>query len=160
MIEWAILIGSNIILFFVMLIASRYYQSEIIIDIDGNLSKKEAKFLKSAFWTYLISAWIQQTIIIIGFTLIKNILPLNIAIIGTSFVFMLLHYPNMVLSFAVLGMQLYLLTLYTIAGTIIIPGMIITHSLLATCLLFMFPEEVHKNFQVGFGFFKRYPRQH
>lgn len=160
MIEWGILIGSNIILFFVMLIASRYYQSEIIIDIDGKLSKKEAKFLKSAFWDYLISAWIQQTIIIIGFSLIKDLIPLNIAIISAAFIFMLLHFPNMVLSFAVFGMELFLLILYTLAGPIIIPGMIFTHSLLATCLLFMFPEEVHYNFQVWFGFFKRYPNKH
>lgn len=160
MIEWGILIGANIILFFYMLKASRYYQPKIIINFDGHLSEEEKKFLFSAFWTYLISAFIQQAAIIILFQLLITIIPLNLAIIGSALIFMLLHYPNIVLSYAVFGMELFLLILLTLTGPIIIPGMIFTHSLLATCLLFMFPEEVHKNFQVWFGFFKRYPMEH
>lgn len=160
MIEWVILIGANATLFIYMFIASRYYQAKRVIDFDGKLSDEERRFLMSAFWTYLISAFIQQVGIIILFQLLKGIIPLQIAIIGAAFIFMLFHFPNIILSFAVFGMEMFLIILLTIAGPIIIPGIIFTHSLLATCLLFMFPEEVHKNFQVWGGFFKRYPRQH
>lgn len=158
MIEWIVLIGANVILFFVLLTASKYYQPKIIIKFDGHLSPEEKKFLLSAFWTYLISAFIQQAAVIMLFELIKDFMPLYMAVIATSFIFMILHYPNQILAFAVFGMEQFLLTLLYSAGPIIIPGMIITHSLLASCLLFMFPESVHKNFLVWFEFFKKYPK--
>lgn len=118
--------------------------------------KNDKDFFESAFKWYLLWAAVQQSIVIAIYLLLKNILPVEADILVCGCIFMLLHTPNIVLMFAVFGMELFLLTSFNAAGVIMIPFMCVTHSVLATALLKFFPSDFTKGFQVLWNFFKVY----
>jgi len=158
LISVVITIAVNIIFFFILRFCSKYYGGSEVIYFNKAITDEEKKFLNSCFKTYLLWGAVQQAIVIGLFYFLRYFLwvPWWAAIPIGCFIFMLLHFPNIVLMFAVLGMEMILLSLYYIAGIFFIPFMALTHGILATCLLFMFPESVHKNFKVLWEFFKYY----
>lgn len=158
MMEIFITLGIDLIIFVLLLLASKLYSKLEIIKFDGLLTKDEKDYLRLVFIKYLISAAIQQGLLIGLFYLLSYIIPSEYLIFICSIIFCALHFPNIVLMFAVLGMQLYLYHFFSIVGLWYIPVMIFTHSFLASTLLKLFPESIHKNFLVGWDFYKYYSK--
>jgi hypothetical protein len=157
--EYLIVIALNIILFVILLLISIYYKNKPTFINDNKIGLEEQKFIKSALFIYLIWACIQQGVVVGVFTLLKNFnIPINYCILICSFIFMIIHIPNVLLMFSVLGMQLILLILFSQSTLWFIIPMILTHSLLATSLYYFFPESIHKNFKVLLSFYKKYKK--
>jgi len=146
----------DVLVFLVLWKISKYYGGPIVLTPgDHKLDPPEEDFLKSAFITYPISAAIQQLVILILFHILRNFMPLQYAIIVTSFIFMSAHFPNVVLMFAVLGMEMILLTLFSMSNIFFFFMMILTHALLASCLLKFFGEDLHHGFRVLWDWWKK-----
>ena len=145
----------NIVMFFALWKISTFYKG-VVVFIPGNhkLDPTEKDFFVTAFLHYPVWAAIQQALILGVFWLVRKVLPLEYAIIFTAFAFTFLHYPNLILMFAVGMMEMILLTIYSISNIWFFFAMAVTHAFLATCLLKMFQQDVTHGFRVMVDWFK------
>lgn len=146
----------DLLMFFLLWRISKYYGGKkVLTPFDGKFELEEKEFIISMFIIYPVSAAIQQGFLIGIYILLNFVdwIPHAYKVIIVCILFMTLHYPNIVLMFAVLGMELLLMTMFTLTGWWFVPFMIFTHALLGTCLLKFFKSDIHRNFKVLWEFF-------
>jgi uncharacterized membrane protein len=126
---------------------------------DEIKSIKEALYY-SEFWQYLLWALIQQIIVIIVYwVLFYYVTPDKLYCVAIAAMIMgLIHFPNLVLLFAVFGMEYFLLSMFSKFGIVYLPFMVFTHAFLASALLKFYPEAVTKGFRVLWSFWKVYKK--
>lgn len=143
------------IMFFALYYISRLYGGKEVLSFKAD-TPDDKEFINSAFRTYLLWAAVQQALVVTLFLLLKKVLPVEVDIMICGIIFMSLHFPNIILMFAVLGMEIFLLTGLSVVGWVYIPFMILTHSVLASALLQFFPSDFTKGFKVLWMFYKSY----
>jgi hypothetical protein len=84
-------------------------------------------------------------------------MPVFLAVPFTGVLFLICHFPNIVLMFAVFAMEQILLLLFAYSGWWFLAAIPFTHALLAVCLYNFFPASITKGFQVWTGNFKASP---
>jgi len=115
----------------------------------NTLTSEDKVIAKSAFVNYLLWAAVQQAIVIGVFLLLKlTPLPVASIILICGLLFSACHTPNILLNFATLAMEPFLLICFASIGWWFIPMMALTHSVLATCLLYFFPTSITHNFTI------------
>jgi hypothetical protein len=111
------------------------------------------------FFLYLITGILQQILLIFIYKVFNYINPDNSwNMIYACGVFALLHFPNFILMFAVLGMGLLFLHHFSIYGNIYLIG--IYHGLLGNALKFMLPEKISSSFTVWFKYIRLYKKDY
>ena len=141
---------------FIIIKASKYYSNKKIWIKDGKLSDVERGFLLSAFGTYLAWGLFQQVLVIwtwMGLNYLGVYVHVfkTFSIVISAMIFsLLIHYPNIMLMLATLGMELLNLTLFSMYGNIYTLGFL--HGFLATVLFYYYPGEMTKDFKVLWSF--------
>ena len=146
-----------LILIFDILIAGALVYSAHFYGGISNFQKAIDVFYTQTFYNYLLWAAIQEGIVILIFLFLTGLrLPILYAIPICIGIFMICHFPNIVLMFAVGALAGIILPFYAKAGWIVFPVMVITHALLATILYEFFPEDFTKGFRCWFSFWNKY----
>jgi Uma2 family endonuclease len=110
------------------------------------------------FFLYFITGILQQGLLVLiykGFQYINPDSGWNMIYAAGSFA--ILHFPNFILMFSVMGISLVFLHHYGIYENIYIIG--IYHGLLGNFLKFMLPEELKTSFTVGFKYIRLYKKK-
>ncbi len=111
------------------------------------------------FLIYLITGILQQTLLVLIYKGINYISPDNSwNMIFACGIFAMLHFPNFILMFAVLGMGLIFLHHFDLYENIYLIG--IYHGLLGNTLKFMLPEKVNSSFTVWFKYIRLYKKNY
>jgi len=149
-------VGVGIIVLFCRTININYPKISIRNLIKKDKSEWERKFYKKLVWQYPIWGFIQQFFMVLFFVFIRRFVNDFNAVLITSSLFVVLHYPNLFLGLLVFGMEQMLLNHFLIYRNLYVLG--IFHGFFATLLLFLSPSVLYTKFYILTDYIKLYKK--
>ncbi|MCR4421451.1 MAG: hypothetical protein NUV32_03120 [Exilispira sp.] len=149
-----LIIGIILIIIFCKTININFPEISIRRLIKREMDEWEKKFYRKLLWQYPIWGFVQQFFMVVIFVFIRKLVSDYNAVLITSAIFVVLHYPNLFLGLLVFGLEQMFLNHFMIFRNLYALG--IFHGVFATLLLFFSPSVLYTKFYILTDYIKLY----